>query len=210
MKKLIIISIFILVTTLSFAQKNEHLIGVRGAYNISGVDFTPKGEQSSLSTVKNISLVYTYYHSLWDIMPHFGFQAELSYQEQGYKVNDKEHLMTVVKLPLVSQFHVDFWKMRLLVNVGGFVGYRLKKVVRDVPTGVEVEESFDRYDNRGDFGFIAGGGLAYKLKPFEIHLECNYHYSLSNLYHPKKFSDNDQIFTYPNQLLMSVALYFHL
>ncbi len=195
----LIITLLFLSSATSFGQLREHLIGVKAAYNISGVDFNPTKNEINITSNKNLSLVYTYYHDLWKTMPYFGFQAALSYQEQGYSINDVETRLQVIELPLVSQFHIDFWKMRFLINLGGFMGYRMKSTA-----------NFDSYDNRIDCGFIAGGGLAFVFKPVELHLEANYQYSLAYLYNPKKFSETDLQFAYPHQLLFSLALYFHL
>lgn len=191
--------IFVFSITSLHGQMREHLIGFKAAYNISGVDFKPTKNEVSITTYKNYSLVYLYYHDLWKTMPYFGFQASFSYQEQGYSIDDTETRLTCYEVPLVSQFHIDFWKMRFLINLGGFLGYRMAST-----------REFDSSDIRLDYGFIAGGGLAFVFKPIELHLEANYQYSLSYLYNPKKFSDTDLQFSYPHQLLLSLALYLHL
>ncbi|OFY45068.1 MAG: hypothetical protein A2X18_14120 [Bacteroidetes bacterium GWF2_40_14] len=201
MKKIIISILLILTFSISplYGQMKEHLIGFKAAYNISGVDFKPTMNEVSVTTFKNYSLVYLYYHDLWKTMPYFGFQASFSYQEQAYRIDDTETRLTCYEIPLVSQFHIDFWKMRFLINLGGFMGYRMAS-----------NQAFDSSDLRLDYGFIAGGGLAFVFKPLELHLEGNYQYSLSYLYNPRKFSDTDLQFSYPHQLLLSLALYLHL
>lgn len=202
MKKYLICSLFILLLSSGslFGQKlREHLIGVKAAYNMSGVDFKPVKDVVNITTNKNYAIEYIYYSDLWETMPYFGFLASLSYQEQGYKIGAQETRLTVYEVPIVSQFHIDFWKMRLLLNAGGFMGYR-----------VENSNGFAAKDTRLDYGFTAGGGLAFVFKPVELHLEGNYQYSLSYLYSPKKDSETDLQFSYPHQLLISVGLYFHL
>jgi hypothetical protein len=52
--------------------------------------------------------------------------------------------------------------------------------------------------------------VAIILKPFEVHLEGNYNYSLSYLHDPKKYSETDYLFTYPHQLIFSLTLNIHL
>lgn len=190
-------------TATSFAQKREHLIGVRAGYSISGIDSRPTIETKSISSNQNFSIIYTYYHDLWGTINLFGFQTGISKNSAGYMSGENEIRYEVITIPLVSQFHIDFWKMRLLLNAGGFGGYRINKTVTDGTT-------FDEFDYRYDYGFIAGGGLALKLKPFEIHLEGNYNYSLSYLFNPKKYSSTDYLFTYPHSLIFSMTLYLHL
>jgi len=201
MKKITISLLLILVFSITSlnGQMKEHLIGIKAAYNLSGVDFKPTMNEVNITTYKNYSLVYLYYHDLWKTMPYFGFQASFSYQEQGYRIDDIETRLTCYEVPLVSQFHIDFWKMRFLINLGGFMGYRMAST-----------KEFDSSDIRLDYGFIAGGGLAFVFKPVELHLEANYQYSLSYLYNPRKYSDTDLQFSYPHQLLLSLALYLHL
>ena len=201
MKKYLVLTFFLtaFLTNSVFGQLREHLIDIKAAYNISGMSFNPTNNGLSVTTYKNYSLVYTYYHDLWKTMPYFGFQASLSYQEQGYKIDTTETRFTAYEIPFVSQFLIDFWKMRFLINVGGFVGYRLASLA-------EIESAY----NKIDYGFIGGVGLAFVYKPVELHLEANYQYSLSCLYNPKINSETELLFTYPHQLLFSVALYFHL
>lgn len=180
-------------------QTKQHLIGIRAGYNISGLDTRPDLEHKTISTTQNYSLVYTYYHNLWETIKIFGFQTGISKQSQGYLSKDGVNTYEVISIPLVSQFHFDFWKMRILLNAGCFGGYRYSKNNFD-------DSSFDEFDNKLDFGFTAGGGLAFILKPIEIHLEGNYQYSLSYLQDPKKYSDTDYLFTYPKQLIFSLTL----
>lgn len=181
-------------------QTKQHLIGLRAGYNISGLDTRPDFEHKTISTSQNFSFVYTYYHDLWETIKIFGFQAGLSKQSQGY-ITKEDEITTydVISIPLVSQFHFDFWRMRLLLNAGCFGGYRYSKNNFD-------GSGFDEFDNKLDFGFIGGGGLAFIFKPIEIHLEGNYQYSLTYLQDPKKLSNTDLLFTYPKQLVFSITL----
>jgi len=180
-------------------QTGEHMIGLKTAFNLSSMSISNRSEIGQVNTKKNFSLVYTYYHDIWKAIPNAGFQAALSYEEQGYILNEQRYDYTLVKVPLTSQFHLDFWKMRLLINLGCFGGYRCKSV-----------SGFADDDYRLDYGFLAGGGLGLHLKPFEIHLESNYHYSLSYMFDTKRYSQTDLVFTNPYQILLSVALYVHL
>ena len=200
MKKYLFIIIFLLISLNGLhSQTKQHLIGVRIGYNISGLDTKPDFEYKTISTSQNFALIYTYYHDLWGTIKIFGIQTGLSKQSQGYLSEDGENTYETISIPLVSQFHFDFWKMKLLLNAGCFGGYRYSKSNYD---GSE----FDEFDNKIDFGFIGGGGLAFVLKPIEIHLEGNYQYSLSYLHDPKKYSTTDYLFTHPKQLIFSITL----
>ncbi len=200
MKNLIFALLFLLsFNTVLEAQYREHLVGIRTGINISGMDSRPDLEYESITTTKNYSFVYTYYHGLWGMINNFGFQTGISTIEQGFKRDDQETRFQVIQIPVVSQFHIDFWRMRFLINAGCFGGYRSSKTTSD-------GSGFDEHDRRVDYGFIFGSGLAFIVKPIEIHLEGNYHYSLSYSFDPKKFSQTDYLFTYPKQLIFSVTV----
>ena len=197
----------------------QHLIGIRGGYNISGIDFQRNDAPKSINTLVNFSLLYTYYHPMWQQFPFFGLQTGISYSETGFSMpGAHEELYDVTRyqvltVPLVSQFHIDFWKMRILLNLGAFGGYRLSANQTSYTSGgerINKDLVFDCYDTRPDYGFIGGGGLAVKIDPFELHFECNYHYSLSMLYNPKINSNTSYIYVYPHQLIFSLALHFRL
>ena len=197
----------------------QHLIGVRSGYNISGIDFKRNDTPKSINTFVNFSLLYIYYHPMWQQFPYFGLQTGISYSETGFSMpglHDELYDITkyqVLTIPVVSQFHIDFWKMRILVNLGAFGGYRLSANQTSYTSdGKRIKKDlvFDCYDTRPDFGFIGGGGLAVKINSFELHLECNYNYSLSMLYNPKINSNTYPIYVYPHQLIFSMAFYYRL
>lgn len=201
MKKLVtIVLLFLFWNTLESQNNIVHLIGIKGAYNLSSVSFNPIMEEaSSVTTIKNYSISYIYFHNLWNSMPYFGFQTELYFQEQGYTLDGERIITKAIEVPFTSKFHIDFWKMRLLMNAGAFVGYRTSK-----------SNGFEATDYRYDYGFLGGGGLGFVMKPIEIHFEANYHYSLAYMYDPAKVSDTKRYYSHPRQLLLSVAVYFNL
>jgi len=208
----------------AFSAKAQHLVGLRGGYALSGLDVQFSNTEKNTGTPINFSLLYTYYHSMWGLSHFFGIQTGINYAEQGFVETypaypDYQEITRyrVVEVPLISQFHIDFWKMRLLLNVGAFAGYRLSANFQKAENPLNPFENitkksliFDCYDRRADFGFIGGGGLAFKMTPFEIQLECNYQYSLSALYNPKKDSNLYYVYSYPHQLIFSMALFFQL
>lgn len=204
---------------LCFPLKAQHLLGVRSGYNISGIDFQRNDQPKTVPTLLNFSILYTHYHPMWDMFPYFGIQTGITFTEQGYAIpgyHPERYDTTryqVLTIPVVSQFHVDFWKMRLLVNLGAFGGYRLSATESyyiNEQERISGKYIFDCYDIRPDYGVIGGGGIAFKMDPFELHFECNYQYSLSMLFNPKKLSNTSYIYVYPHQLVFSVALHYHL
>ena len=193
----------------------QNLIGVRGGYVLSNVNFKPEAYPEGLQTAQYFSLRFTHYHAMWNTIHIFGLQVGLDYAEQGFSLPMYQETTRykVIEVPVISQFHLDFWKMRLLLNLGGFVGYRLSATLQapnDKGVLVSGDYVFNCYDKRFDYGFIGGGGLAFRLKAFEIHAECNYQHSLSMLYNPRKYSNTSLLYVYPNQLIFSLSLFYQL
>ncbi len=183
--------------------KSIHMLGVRYGYSFCTVSSTPTVGEEYLHSPLNVSLLYTYYHALWDQLFNFGIQVGVKYGEEGYtsKYEEWGERYKIVEIPLVSQFKIDFSRFRLLVNAGGYYGYR---------TSIARESGWDQYDIRHDYGVLAGGGLAIVFKPFEIQIEGNYKFSLCSIYHTNKFSDLYWISCYPRNIMLSVGLFVHL
>ena len=186
-------------------RKYRHLVGIKAAYNMSSMDLLNATDIKNVITYENFFISYTNYHLFWQDYDWCGIQVAISKQKQGYKSDEGTVTYDALVFPFVSQFHLDFWRMRILLNLGGFGGYRSNKVSFDGTKG------FEKTDRKADFGFIGGGGIAFVFKPFEVHAEVNYQYSLSNLYDPDRdFGYNQYIFTYPHQLLFTLGVHFHL
>ncbi|HPW78389.1 MAG TPA: hypothetical protein PK676_03855 [Bacteroidales bacterium] len=210
--KWLIVALFLLTGSAAVAQTpyREHMVGIRGGYAFNGVSFNPDRKQKMVASYKNVSLLYTFYHDLWGTMPYFGLQTGFTYTQQGYNTPDVKRIYEVVRIPLTSQFHIDFWKMRLLINLGCFGSYRMSAVdfTADYPEGKRVV--FDCNHIYADYGIQGGAGLALILKPFEFHIEANYLYSLSMIENPALYSNEYYTYGYPNQLLFSVGIFIHL
>lgn len=187
----------------------QHIIGVKWGYGISNVGFSQDIEHKSIKSPVNFGIYYTYYHSLWNSMPYFGLHTGVGLTELGYveisgEENAKvetEHRYRAVEIPFMTQFRVDFWKMRIMLGVGAYASYILSG---QEPGGIPATT------NRTGAGIIAGGGLAFVFKPFEVHLECNYKYALTHFLDPQIYSTENWLYTHANQLQISVGLYYRL
>lgn len=187
------------------AKPTEHLLGVRYGYEITGVNFAPDLKAKSVHTYKNFTVLYTYYHNLWDIWNYFGIQIGAKYCQYGftseYNIDDMDQTLTAVEVPLVTQLKIDVGKhLRVLADIGGFAGYRLST---SNPKG------FDSYDQRWDYGALGGAGAAVWFHPFEIHIEVLYQYSFAFLYKPDKLSTDWWLYSYPHRLSFNVGLFFN-
>ena len=183
--------------------KPVSMIGIRGSYQLNGVRSTPDIGATGLNTYKNISLVYTYYNSLWNMMPNFGIQISAKYGEWGFnsKYLEDEHV-SYAELSMLSHFHFDFSRFRFIFGIGPYAGYRLKTLKEN--------DSWDQYDNRFDYGLTGGAGFAVIFGRFELQLEGDYQFSLSSIYHVNKYSDEYWLITTPSNILVNLTLFYHL
>ncbi len=183
--------------------KSIHMIGVSYGVTWSGVTSSPGLAQSKILTYNNFGVYYTYYHALWDHLFNFGLKTGAMYLHEGYATEREGYgeTCTLVNVPLISQFKLDFSIFRILINIGTYGGYRLT---------TDKEGGFDKYDQRYDYGVLGGGGFAIVFHPFEFHIEANYKYAFASQYHTNKMSDIYWIYTYPQNVMFSASLFFHL
>lgn len=183
--------------------KSIHMVGVKYGVNISNVSTQPSVKESKVITHNNISVLYTYYHALWDKLFNFGLQTGVKHGYEGYasELASYGEICEIAEVPLISQFKIDFSRFRILVDVGAYGGYRLS---------TDKEGGFDKYDQRVDYGIIGGAGIAVVFKPFELQIEGGYKRSFASMYHTNKYSDIYWMFTYPTNIMVSASLFVHL
>ena len=183
--------------------KSTHMLGVKYSYHISSVKCTPDIGAGYVFLDKNLSVMYTYYNSMWNTLPYFGLTTGIKYGTEGFTSSKTTYGFTydIVEMPVLSEFHIDVSRFRILAGIVGYCGYKLKT---DKPGG------FDEYDIRYDYGLEAGAGVAVVFKPFEIQLKGEYKYSLCSDFHTNKFSDIYWISCYPRNIMISAGLYIHL
>lgn len=183
--------------------KPTGMLGIRGSYQLNSISSNVDMEDTRLNTYKNISLVYTYYSSLWNMMSNFGIQAAAKYGEWGFNSGylESEHL-NYAELSLLSQFHFDFSRFRFLFGLGPYAGYRLNSLKEN--------DSWDKYDNRFDYGLMGGAGFAVIFGPFELQIEGDYQFSLSSIYNMNKYSDEYWVTVTPRNIVLNLTLFYHL
>jgi len=183
--------------------KPTGMLGIRGSYQLNGITSTPDIKATGIPTYRNISLVYTYYNSLWNMMSNFGIQVAAKYGEWGFNSEylESEH-MDYLELSMLSHFHFDFSRFRFLVGLGPYAGYRLSTLKEN--------DSWDKYDNRFEYGLMGGAGFAVIFGRFELQLEGDYQFSLSSIYHMNKYSDEYWVIATPRNILINLTLFYHL
>ncbi|MBR5563990.1 MAG: hypothetical protein IKW11_07165 [Bacteroidales bacterium] len=204
------------------------MIGVQYGAGLSQVMWNPTQEQEMLFMPYNVGVTYTRYGKMFGYMPYFGFQIGLFYGQEGYKFKRSANgysqslygadkaVFDVVELPFVSHMHIDFWKMKILAEIGFFAGYRLKihrfpvndKYNND--TYASLQYSFHETDRRWDYGIKGGLGFGFIFDPIEVHLKATYKHSLSSLYEPDKDSKYYYKFAYPSNIVISAGVHFQL
>ena len=183
--------------------KSSHLIGVKYSYNICGAYFTPDISPSYIHTPLNLSLLYTYYHDLWGLMPYFGLQFGVKYGTEGFNSEwGYSEKYDYIEIPLTSQFTYRVNKnLRLLLDVGTYYAYRIKSYK---------EGGFDALDIRNDYGINAGAGFGLIFGPIELHIQANVKRGFCSVYQPQKLSDEYWLYGYNQQLNFSVGLHYNL
>lgn len=202
------------------------MIGVQYGAALSDVLWNPYMSHKMTFIPYNFGVMYTRYGKMFGFMPYFGIQVGLFYTKEGYAfkydedndytpilddhTRENSATMNVLELPVLAHCHVDFWKMKVLINVGCFAGYRLS--INRFGDNVREEDlhSFRDYNNRVDWGLKGGAGFAFVFDPVEIHLQATYKQSLSSLYKPDYRSEYYYRFAYPNNIIVSVGLHFQL
>ena len=203
------------------------MIGLQYGMNISQVSWNPSMRQKSLSFPYNFGIFYTRYGKMFGYMPYFGFQAGIIYTKEGYsfKPDDeteawpdlggpysgvRQAVMDVIEVPLLAHIHVDFWKMKLLADIGFFVGYRLNIERSGQDIDPAIANSFIDTDRRFDYGIKGGAGFAFVFDPVEIHFTAMYKYSMGTLHQPDYYSTYYYRYSYPSNIVFSVGLHFQL
>lgn len=188
----------------------QHLIGIKYGCSMNSVNFNQDIRTKPVYSPINVGVYYTYLHALWDSMPYFGLQVGLEYTGIGTNVffgeedsENETHInysYNALMFPLTTQFRADFSIIRLMANAGAYGYYILNEA-----NGAEIPSTTNLYG----CGLTAGGGVAIKLHPIELHLECNYKYSLSNFFIPQIYSDTYWTYTHSTQLQISVGLIYN-
>lgn len=205
------------------------MIGVQYGAGLSQVMWNPSQRQEMILMPYNFGVTFTRYGKMFGYMPYFGFQVGVFYGQEGYQFKKNEDtgytytiqgadkaIMDVIEVPVLSHMHIDFWKMKVMADIGFYVGYRLN--IHRFPFNGEykndsyaaMQDSFLETDNRLDYGIKGGVGFGFIFDPVEIHIKATYKHALSSLYEPDHYSKYYYRYAYPSNIIVSVGLHFHL
>lgn len=188
----------------------SHLLGVKWGYSISGVSFSQTNKNKKIKSAENYGIYYTYLHSMLGRMPYFGVQVGLAKTQIGYRevretgdnaFTETDQAYSAIEFPFSALFRGDISRIRLMLGIGGF-GYYIYDT--DIPEGMP------ETTNKFGFGIQGHGGIAIKFRPVELHFEAGYKYGLTHFCDPKIYSEEYWLYTHPNQLQITVGLFFNL
>lgn len=199
------------------------LIGVHYGVNMNQMNWNPSMRQKAQIVPLNFGVTYTRYCKMFGYMPYFGLQAGVFYTREGYRldegyyINDSSGrpvndaaLIDVIEVPVLAHFHFDFWKMKLMVNLGLYGSYRLAIQRFGDTVTPDTANSFLDTDRRWDYGIKGGAGFGFVFDPVEIHFNAMYKYGMGNLYAPDYYSKYYYRYATANNFVFSVSLHFQL
>ena len=220
------------------------IIGVQYGVGLSRTLLNPEfAKQDFIFMPYNVGVTYSRYGKMFGYMPFFGIQVGLFYTQEGYKFryNSEENyvpvfmgaqsaIMDVVEVPVMAHCHVDFWKMKVILNVGLYGGYRLgihryqhdikmdglryHNLTPNYPISFEENadyvRSFTPFENRFDYGIKAGLGFGFVFDPVEIHIQAMYKHSFASLFEADYSSQYYYRYSYQMNVIISVGLHFQL
>ena len=198
------------------------MLGLQYGVGLSQVMWNPSMRQTFLFVPYNIGIMYTRYGKMFGYMPYFGFQAGIIYTQEGYKFESDDDgytpdvegayqaVMDVIEIPFMAHCHFDFWKMKVIADIGFFGGYRLGIHRSGPDVDPSIGNSFLKTDRRFDYGIKGGLGFGFIFDPVEIHITAMYKYSMGTLYDPDYYSKYYYRYAYPSNIVISLGLHFHL
>ena len=116
----------------ALAINDYTLLGVHYGVGLNQMNWTPSMEQKMLFTPVNVGISWTRYGKMFGYMPYFGIQIGALYTKEGYRLKEgykvqgaSTAVMQIIEMPVLAHIHYDFWKMKLMVNIGFYGAYRL-------------------------------------------------------------------------------------
>lgn len=203
-----------------------HMIGVNYGVTFSTVYFNPAKMGATFNFQPHyISVMFTHYEKMFNYIPYFGITAGVSLSHSGVSFEDDpktgyplgyvdgatEMSIRTIEVPAMMQMHFDAAPVKVLANLGGYVGYRLSVERSGEWMNEDYANAFRDYEYRFDYGLSGGAGLGFMIDPIEIHLNVLGRWSLSNLYEPDYYNEvfhpyNTYYYRYANPIDVSVTL----
>ena len=198
------------------------MIGISYGGALNMVNFNPTRKNATFFTPHQFGITFTNYQKMFHYMPYFGIQVGLYYGQDGYQFKPDSDgksyhvdgatsaIYDYIEVPALAHLHIDVWKIKMMVNLGLYGGYRLK-VHREGPQVPEdYVNAFYDYENRVDYGFKGGLGIGFMFDPVEFHINATLRHSLSSLYEPDYASEYYYKIAYPMSVALTFGVHIHL
>ncbi len=201
-----------------FLINDYTMVGVQYGVDLNRMSFNPSMGQSWQFRPLNFGVTYTRYGKIFGYMPYFGLQLGLFYAQEGYLMDEGYNIqgarnvsIDVLELNALAHFHFDFWKLKLIVNIGPYVSYRTS-INREADYAIPpaLQTNFLSTDRRWDYGIKGGGGFGLVFDPIEIHFQVMYKFGFGLLYDPNYYSEYYYRFATVSNLVVSVGVHFQL
>ncbi len=208
------------------------MIGANYGVSFSTMYFNPNKMGTDIRfNPTYFSVMFTHYEKMFNYLPYFGLTMGLSYWHSGVRFNDNpdtgyplgyidgatDETIETVELPAMMQMHFDSAPVKVLANLGGYVGYRLSVERSGIWLDEEYTNKFRDYEYRFDYGLVGGAGLGFMFDPVEVHLNLLARWSLQSLYQPDYYNEtfhpyNTYYYRYANPIdvALTVGVYFQL
>ena len=203
-----------------------HMIGVNYGVTFSTVYFNPAKMGAGFRFQPTyFSIMYTHHEKMFNYIPYFGITAGVSLWHSGvsFEMNPKtgfplgyvdgatEMSIKTAEAPVMMQMHFDAAPVKVLANLGGYIGYRLSVERSGIWLDEEYTNAFRDYEYRFDYGLMGGAGLGFMIDPVEIHLNVLGRWSLRNLYEPDYYNEvfhpyNTYYYRYANPIDIAVTI----
>ncbi|MBO5455435.1 MAG: PorT family protein [Muribaculaceae bacterium] len=204
--KIIAVTLFALLPTLSYAQREYSpnlAIGGKAGSTMSKMSFSPEVHQKFTNGLTmGITARYTE-------EKHFGLIAEINLTQRGWAEDFAEdeapqfsysRTLTYIQIPFLTHIYFGSKKFRGFVNLGPEFGYMIGSSisanfdyknyasVEGFPQGYRTNEQLNmEVQNKFDYGIAAGVGVEWILKrKHSFFLEGRYYYGLGNIYKATK------------------------
>lgn len=168
-----------------FFALGQTMVGVRGAWGLSGAYIAPTQYQKPVYGNFEAGFIVKHFN-----LKYVGFQGELNIVERGYRkpINEwafYKRANTYLELPIFLQGKVQYRASYLIINAGCYAAYLIDSKEGDNLSGaynmVDYDFSILR-DNRFDYGLLGGLGLGYDIKNITLQVEVRVLYGLGDIY----------------------------
>ncbi len=177
--------IFCLILFAPVLALGQTLVGVRGAWGLSGAYIAPTQYQKPVYGNFEAGFIVKHYN-----LKYIGFQGELNFVERGYRkpVNNwafYKRANTYLELPIFLQGKIKYRVSYLVLNAGCYAAYLIDSKEGDNLNGefnmIEYDFSILR-DNRFDYGLLGGLGLGFDIKNVTLQVEARILYGFGDIY----------------------------